>query len=92
MQSQTYNTVSQGSITTSALLIVIAVFMLFAGLLFSATILAFSTILAPLIWLRILWLKRCYRDNVKSNFSHSNSHKSSVIEAEYFVVNNKRSN
>ena len=99
MQYQTFNinkTPLQGGFYNRSVLAIIAVFMLFTGILFSAVFLIFSAIIAPLIGLRIWWLKRLYKSKIMPNHtetdSHLNSNESSVIEAEYTVIDNKRSN
>lgn len=99
MQYQTFKinkNALQGGIFNRALLAIIAAFMLFTGLLFSAVFLAFSAILAPFIGLRIWWLKRHYQSKRRPNHteanSQSNSNIGSVIEAEYTVVDYERSN
>ena len=98
MQYQTFNahkTPLQGSFFNRALLAIIAIFVLFSGLLLSAFFLAFSMILAPVIGLRLWWLKRRYQNKVMSNhaecYSHPNPLKGAVIEAEYTVLDDDRS-
>ena len=98
MQYQTFNahkTPLQGSFFNRALLAIIAIFVLFSGLLLSAVFLAFSMILAPLIGLRLWWLKRRYQNKVISNHAerdnHSNPINAAVLEAEYTVINEDRS-